>query len=849
MKSKRAQLYRMFFDFKELSLIDYLYNSSSDEIVEIDILHDTFKQIYHTEGKYFIPRLESSFLTLFDFALQGIVHPDDIEIFNNLMNPRDILERLRNNKDTPNFLMDHFRYRLQNGNWRWVEQCVITGKENNIEEGKIVVFMKDIENQYVREQGEVSLKENLEAAIGRDELTRLNRSEHFFEHAKDKIEKEPKQKWSLIAIDIENFRLFDEWYGRKDGDLLLAKIGNYLLLVEEKYDCLGGYFGQDDFALLIAYDEAAIKEIYAGLSRLTSQYSKSAGFAPAFGVYLIKDDINIKDAYALAGIASSKSKKDMNHRITVYDETFKKKQETEYHILSEAMEGLRNDEITFFLQPQCRISTKKIVGAESLARWIKKDGTIIPPSDFIPVLEKTGFISDLDKILWEKVFVWLRDYISTGKKPVPISLNVSREDVVAIDVPEYLIGLADKYKVPHNLIKIEITESSYAETTEKISQLVQKLRESGFTVLMDDFGSGYSSLNVLREIRVDAIKLDALFLNFKKDIEKGINILESVINMTKQLSLPIIVEGVEELKQVEFLRSLGCRYIQGYYFYKPMPVSDFEKLISNEEIIDDGGFQFKHNQQFRVQEFLDKNIYSDAMLNSILGPTAIYAWKEENVDIIRYNEQFYKAVNVPDFMDKIEHIQNVMPETDRQNLYKLLGEAVDNRLNGSSGRLRFARSDGTLASFIIHFFYLGEREGTKRFYGSATNVTIFADLKEHLNLIAEYSRDSLVFVKFINGKWTYEVLSNTLSDLVGLNREQLEAELNNGKFGERVVNHEEIKQLLASVRSNFEKYGDFKRDVLIRSKNGEIVKVKFTCKSVACKTNNIKFILFTDIIK
>ena len=849
MNTKRAQLYRMFFGHKELSLIDYLYNSSSDEIVEIDILNDTMRQIYHTEGKFFIPHLERSFVNIFDFALQGIVHPDDLEIFNNLMDPRTILDRLHNNKETPNFLMDHFRYRLANGQWRWVEQCVITGKENGIDEGKIIVFIRDIENQKLRDKGKQLATEEFGLEQGKDELTRLYRSDFFFSHAFQKLKDNPEEKWALLLIDIENFRLFDEWYGRSEGDLLLANIGNYIQILQDDHNCLGGYFGQDDFAILLPFDMDLIRSVYDHIKDATLKHGHSDGFAPAFGIYVFEDDIDVKMAYDLAGIATAKAKKDIKNRIVIYDPKFKQNEENEQLILSEAMEAIHNNEIIFYLQPQCRISSKKIIGAEALARWIKKDGTVVPPLNYIPVLEKYGFISDLDKVIWEKVFKWLREWIDKGHKAVPISVNVSRADIFAVDVSEYFVRLSEKYNIPPKYIKVEITESSYAETTEKVGELVQTLRNNNFTVLMDDFGSGYSSLNVLRNLKVDVIKLDALFLNFESEDEKGIHIIESVVNMTKQISLPVIVEGVETKEQVEFLRGLGCRYIQGFYFYKPMPISEFEKLILNEDIIDERGVIFKHNDQFRVQEFLDKNIYSDTMLNSILGPVAVYALDGENVDIVRYNEQFYKAVNVPDFTEKIEGIQKVMPPEDAKVLFSLLHEAAKNKLNGSSGTLRFFTQNGTVVSFIIHFFYLGEQNGSKRFYGSATNVTNLTDLKEELALLSDYSRDALAFVRRIDNQWTYKVASHTLSDLLGITRDELEKEMNEGYFMARVINKEEFKKFILNLHQCYE--NDLDASFTIQLKDCKDVErnIHIYYNNVTNKTNNVKFVLYFDIEK
>ena len=330
---------------------------------------------------------------------------------------------------------------------------------------------------------------------------------------------------------------------------------------------------------------------------------------PAFGIAMIEKGLALVDAFDRSTIASAKAKSDIRNRICIYNSEMQFLVQKESRLLSEFMQALKNREITFYLQPQCRISSKKVVGVEALARWIKPDGTIIPPGDFIPVIEKYGFIPDLDQYIWERVCESLSAWMKAGHKCVPASINVSRADLFSIDITKKLSDLAEKYEIPTNMIKVEITESSYVEASDLVDNLVSKLREKGFSVLMDDFGSGYSSLNMLSTIKLDAIKLDARFLKIDDDTDsKALHILESVVNMAKTIGLPISVEGVETKFQCDFLENLGCRYIQGYYFYRPMPVEEFERLILNEDMIDDRGFVAKLNEQVRIREFLDKNI-------------------------------------------------------------------------------------------------------------------------------------------------------------------------------------------------------------------------------------------------
>ncbi len=842
---KRLHFYKL---LRELSPSDFTLRdifdcSSCDEIVMIDLVDDSFKQIYHIQGKYSVPTIDSlSYKKLFEFANGFVVHPDDREEHRRLMNPEGMIERLKNHEMVPNFDMAQFRYRLQDGSYRWVEQIVLCGEENRVPEGHVIFYVFDIENMKSREIGSTA------SGIGvisdeRDHITGLLIEKAFINKARELVAAEDK-KWCIVSIDIEHFKLFDEWYGRESGDLLLAKIGSLLHTGEKIYGTISGYLGQDDFAILGNFNYEHIRSLYEDIRAIIINSGFSVGFMPAIGVYLIEKGVDVADAIDRASIAASKAKTDIRNRIYIYDSEMHKNAEKEYNILSEFQVALKNDEITFFLQPQCRISTGKIVGAEALARWIRKDGSVVYPNVFIPVLEKYGFISDLDKYLWEKVCQWLRSWIDKGHIPVPVSLNISRADIYTLDVCKYLVDLTNHYKVPHEYLKIEITESAYIEAKEKILILVQNLRKNGFVVLMDDFGSGYSSLNSFSNLKVDVIKLDAMFLNFKEvDYQKGIHILESVVNMAKQISMPIIVEGVETKEQKEFLENLGCRYVQGYYFYKPLPISDFEKLVGYEKNIDKRGFVAKTNEQFRLREFLDQNVYSDTMLNSIIGAVALYSYDgKENVDIVRFNQQFYESVGVPDFSEKIIGIQKVVPDVDRPKFYELFNKAMNDRLNGSRGIIRFYRYDGTLAAFDMKYFYLGVVEGTHRFYGAANNVTKYEDLRQRMILISKYSSDSIILMKLINGKWSFVVACHGLESKTGIDLETFQNELNDRSFSKKIgkINYSKI---VHAVTEGYKEKKSFDLEIESKTASGTSLKLYLEFDYVSDFTNNVEYLI------
>ena len=844
----RIDVYELVYNTDKHSLINFLNSSSADEIVEVDIANDTFKQFYHVQGKYFVPNVGISYKELVDFTARHIVHPNDVGPYLALMKIDGFFERLANAK-IPNFALAHFRYKLQDGEYRYVEQCVIAGEENGIPPGMFRMYVFDIHNLMTRRIGIVSDESNV-ISVGRDQVTGLLTSKDFFAEAEKIVRNNRDKEWCVLLIDIEHFKFFDEWFGREKGDYLLAKIGTELSENEKAMGGIAGYFGADDFALLAELDKDKISALYEKVREHIASFGLTTGFLPAIGVASLDKDMVLVDAFDRASIAASKAKGDIKNRIVYFNSDMQFLAEHEYRILTEFMTALQNDEITFYLQPQCHAKSGRIVGLEALARWIKKDGTFVSPAEFIPVLEKYNFITDLDQYIWDKVFASLRGWLDRGHRAVPVSLNVSRVDIFNFDIAKYINDLADKYHIPHYLVKVEITESAYAETTSIVDKLVQDLKVLGFSVLMDDFGSGYSSLNMLSSIKLDAIKLDADFLKLKgSDYQRGIRIVESVVNMTKTMGLPIIVEGVETKEQANFLIELGCRYIQGFYYYRPMPAHEIEEIMMDESKIDDRGFIVKANQQFRIREFLDKNIYSDSMLNNILGAVAFYSWDGEHVDIVRFNQQFYQAVDVPDFATRLENIEQFVPEVDRPAFFNALKEAMNNRLVGSVCSTRFYRSDGVLMNFKLHFYYLGTKEGEELFYGSAANDSELADLKETKELIANNSIDNMIFISIVGGKFKFNVVSHGLSDIFGITPKDLERELNESTFFKRVSQGKvKVEELDNLVLTNANKKKDFEKTIEVYDKDNRKIKLRLNFICVIEQTSNIYYMLRCDVL-
>jgi len=675
-----------------------------------------------------------------------------------------------------------------------------------------------------------------------DEITGLRKANVFYSEASEYV-KTSNKPCCMVATDLEHFKLFKNWYGRNKGDELLKRIGAVLQKAENTYECVTGYMGADDFAICMVYDDEVIHAIYEEIKSLVIDFGNQVGFLPSFGVYNIDPfHDGIMDAYDYAVTAIDEGQAGLHERIYYYTNSTKLQAEEDYKIIMDFQKALENGEITFYLQPQLRASTMKVVGAEALARWIKKDGSMVMPMEFIPQLEKTGFIINLDKYIWESVCKWLVTCQRKGLNIVPVSVNVSQVDAFHMDTPKYFYDLVTDYGIDPKYIKIEITESTYAMDEARMDEIVSRFRNYGFKVLMDDFGSGYSSLNMLRNVDVDVIKLDSNFLNGANSSEKrGLDIFEAVVNMTRSLGLPIIVEGVETKEQLRFIKELGCRYAQGF-IVRPMPAFEFEKILSDRERLDLKGIRFKSNQQLQVREFLDENVYSDNMLNNILGPVVYFSRHGEHVDIIRYNEQFYEIVG-PEALseERSKDIQLIMSEEDRYNFYNLLDRAYEDKMNGANNVFRIYNADNEMKLHNIKAYYLEESAEEQKFYASVRDITDVTLLRTKIDFLSNYIRSTIVFLEKKGDKFRYEIVLHGLEHTMHMTAKQMTKELETGEFYRRVsYMDDELKNNFPRVFSG--NIVNTEGDVTVIIDGGKDVKLHLTAEFAYGQADEIMYV-------
>lgn len=414
-----------------------------------------------------------------------------------------------------------------------------------------------------------------------DELTGIYNKQAFYTKTKEMLLDNPDKNFDLLRINIERFKVLNDLFGESTGDKLLRYIGKFLKEINLPL-CVSGRLYADNFVVCYEAGKGDSRRMINTLQMVADSFAINNRTILSFGLYRIDDKtLPVSVMCDRANMALWKAKGNFKNPYCEYDEKMRQQVLKEQKIINAMEMAIQNKEFTLYLQPKYNIEKGTIIGAEALVRWISQENGFISPGDFIPVFENNGFVYEVDKFIWEESCRYLRKWLDEGREVHPISVNVSRIDLYDPKLVKHLVDLREKYQLPSQYLELEITESAYTEDPEQIITITRQLREAGFVILMDDFGTGYSSLNMLKDIQIDVLKLDMGFLKSSDYSAKGGNILTAILKMAESLKMQTIAEGVETKEQVEFLKSIGCKYVQGFYYSKPLPVEDFEKLISN----------------------------------------------------------------------------------------------------------------------------------------------------------------------------------------------------------------------------------------------------------------------------
>ena len=457
-----------------------------------------------------------------------------------------------------------------------------------------------------------------------DRLCDIYNAETFFIEVRKELDnRKNNDHFFLVRFDINKFTMINYFFGVKYGENILKFIAKTLSNESLIYNICYGRMSKDIFGILFNGSENELDEFVASIKKIVKSFNPDYDIELTFGVYEIFDyDVDIQQMLSYATLAAKTIKGIIGPSYIKYNEEMRNELALEQSYVSSFESALANHEFIIYLQPKYDLIMEKIIGAEALVRW-GKNGTIISPGEFIPIFERNGLIEKLDKYVWEETVKYIRWRMDNNLPIFGISVNVSRIFLSMNNFIDDIVNLVNKYDIPTRYLELEITESIFSDVA-LIKDTVKKLRDRGFKILMDDFGSGYSGLNVLKDVEFDALKIDLKF--FSRNDKKSQDIIKSVLTIAHAIDIPAIAEGVETAEYVELLKKYGCNYAQGFYYSKPLPIDEFNKLCDKDCIYDNTLDKNKYLNIYRIENIIsefveyakDYSMVNDSDINALL---------------------------------------------------------------------------------------------------------------------------------------------------------------------------------------------------------------------------------------
>ena len=570
-----------------------------------------------------------------------------------------------------------------------------------------------LENVLQKEQSFVNSELSYKST--HDELTGIANRISFYEKTKLLLKQNPQKKFILVRTNIERFKVINDLFGTTVGDIILKDVANVIQSIFSDKGTFGR-LGSDHFAVCFDSELITIDRIRKEIDEAIQSHNLNYTLQVNLGVYEITDkNIPVDQMCDRANLALQTIKGNYLKQVAFYDATLRNTLLQEQELVSEMKDALQKNQFVIYLQPVYSLFEEKIVSAEALVRWMHPEKGLIAPGGFIPFFEKNGFIAKLDYYVWEQVCKYQQTRLNRDLSMIPISMNISRMSLYNPHLCNDIIKLVEKYQVPPELIKLEITESAYTDNPDQLLCTMKSLQDYGFVIMMDDFGSGYSSLNMLKDVPVNILKIDMCFLTgFDKTAKAG-NILTSVVRMAKWLNIPVVAEGVETQSQIDFLREIGCDYIQGYYFSRPIPTDDFE-VLTKQNIDYHKTVKPVFEDVAVFDSLFNSNELVSRLFNSFVGAVGIYEFSENRLEVIRVNDNYYDMMNYTPqtfHANKMNLFEMVVPD-DRDSLCEYCKKAVNGEMPPEI-RVRRFLPDGSIIWLSMVVRYLG---------GSATNPLV-----------------------------------------------------------------------------------------------------------------------------
>ena len=528
--------------------------------------------------------------------------------------------------------------------------CRACGYESCIE------MAKAIANGFnVRENCTAYSKGEIRRLASTDTMTGAPNMDRFSEKAAAILNTAQGERFVLGWTDVKNLRIINDVLGYESGNNVLRAFARAIENVLPENGCYGR-FADDSFVFMVPYKRGIYQDIKNYAAMKCSEFKNTIPVSIDMGFYEIEERViyAIKDITRFADnarIAFDTVKGGYDIGIGIYTEAMKQKIIRESELTSLMAVSLERGDFKVYFQPQFDHIHGTMVGAEALVRWIIDGRSVVSPAQFVPLFEKNGFIAKLDAFVWETTCRYLRKWLDEGRQVVPVSVNISRVDIYSEDIGELLDNITNKYQIDRKYLRLEITESAYIKDPESMGQLIDNLHKLGFLVEMDDFGSGYSSLNVLKDMNVDILKLDLKFLAGGNE-GRGGSIIQSVIRMAGLLNIPVIAEGVETKAQADFMTSVGCSTIQGFYYAKPMSENEFIRLMGDyiPEIEKKRNDERSRTSFYYGSDLLGKFLSPGSEVTNIfelaIGAAALFEYSFGKLEMIRSNSMFVKETGL-----------------------------------------------------------------------------------------------------------------------------------------------------------------------------------------------------------
>ncbi len=577
-----------------------------------------------------------------------------------------------------------------------------------------------------------------------DSLTELPNLEMFKTLVAEKLRQYPDVDFVMQKMDISKFSMVNEVFDMKVGDKLLVSIANVMKTIEKDIErtFVCAKVGIDEFIMFGEnnYLDREDDERDADELLVIEMVPELAGYDINFryGRYFIeKGESDVMDMITKTTIAHNMAKLNTQRKTWNYDETYKQEMLRHAEINNKRKAALENDEFKVYFQPKFSALDNKLVGAEALVRWIESDGNMIYPNDFIPLFERNGFIVDIDRLVLMDVCKTMRNWLDKGYGELVISVNCSRLNLENPFFVDGVIAIVDKYSIPHRCIEIELTESITIQNESSIEQIFSDLRTNGFRISIDDFGAGYSSLGMLKNLHVDTLKMDRSFFVGGKNARRDDMLIDSIVKMSHSLGMFVVAEGIETKEQVDILKSMNCDAIQGYVYSKPISIMDFEEKYKEDML--------KNDKRETDNLQIINNINDAKLVNSLAPCGLLIAEVDEYFTIVEANDFYFDMIGFTreEVRDKFQNRGiNLMDESSREEVLKYF----ENKLSTDSTSQfefisKFRTKAGKDSTYQLSGKMIVNENGKMRLYFSSTDITeyvrVYDDLERQQNFVSD----------------------------------------------------------------------------------------------------------------